>query len=108
MISAFLAGFSGALYAHYIRLISPEMLGLGETFTILTMVMVGGLGTFTGPIIGAVLLTVLSEALRFFEEAINVDIRLVIYGALLVATIIFMRKGVVASSASCSDGKTVR
>jgi branched-chain amino acid transport system permease protein len=95
MISAFLAGFAGALYAHYIRLISPEMLGLGETFTILTMVMVGGLGTFTGPIIGAVLLTVLSEALIFFEEAINVDIRLVIYGGLLMATIIFMRKGVV-------------
>ena len=95
MISAFLAGFAGALYAHYVRLISPEMLGLGETFTILTMVMVGGLGTFTGPIIGAVLLTVLSEALRFLEEAINVDIRLVIYGGLLMATIMFMRKGVV-------------
>jgi branched-chain amino acid transport system permease protein len=94
MVSAFLAGFAGALYAHYVRLISPEMLSLGETFTILTMATVGGLGTFTGPIIGAVLLTVLSEALRFLEELIHIDLRMVIYGALLMVTIIFMRNGI--------------
>jgi len=59
------------------------------------MVAVGGIGTFAGPIIGAVFLTVLSEALRFVEEAINLDIRMVIYGALLMVTIFFMRKGIV-------------
>ena len=95
MISAFIAGFAGGLYAHYVRLLSPETLSLHETFTVLTMVAVGGIGTFVGPIIGAVFLTVLSEALRFFEEAINLDIRMVIYGALLMVTILFMRKGIV-------------
>ena len=95
MISAFIAGFAGGLYAHYVRLLSPETLGLHETFTVLTMVAVGGIGTFVGPIIGAVFLTVLSEALRFFEEAINFDIRMVIYGALLMVTILFMQKGIV-------------
>lgn len=95
IISAFLAGFAGALYAHYVRLISPEMLGLGETFTILTMATVGGLGTFFGPVVGAVLLTVLSEVLRFLEEMINLEIRMVVYGALLMITILFMRRGIV-------------
>jgi branched-chain amino acid transport system permease protein len=95
MISAFLAGFAGSLYAHYVRLISPEMLSLSETFSVLTMVMVGGLGTLFGPVVGAVLLTFLSEGLRFLEDMVKVDIRFVIYGALLMATILFMRNGIV-------------
>jgi len=95
ILSAFLAGFAGSLYAHYIRLISPEMLSLGETFTVLTMAMVGGLGTLYGPVVGAVLLTFLSEGLRFFEDLVKIDIRFVIYGALLMATVLFMRNGIV-------------
>lgn len=95
MMSAFLAGFAGALYAHYIRLISPEMLSLGETFMVLAMVMVGGLGTLFGPVVGAVILTVLSEGLRFLEDVIKADIRLIVYGSLLMLTILFMRNGVV-------------
>jgi branched-chain amino acid transport system permease protein len=95
MISAFLAGFAGSFYAHYVRLISPEMLALGETFGILTMVMVGGLGTLFGPVVGAILLTFLSEGLRFFEDFVKIDIRFVIYGGLLIATILFMRNGIV-------------
>lgn len=95
MISAFLAGFAGAFYAHYIRLISPEMLTLGETFMVLAMVMVGGLGTLFGPVVGAVLLTFLSESLRFLEDIIKADIRLIIYGFLLMLTILFMRNGIV-------------
>jgi len=95
MISAFLAGFAGSLYAHYVRLISPEMLSLGETFSVLTMAMVGGLGTIGGPVVGAVLLTFLSEGLRFVEDYVKIDIRLIIYGGLLMVTILFMRNGIV-------------
>jgi len=95
MISAFLAGFAGSFYAHYVRLISPEMLALSETFSILTMVMVGGLGTLFGPVVGAILLTFLSEGLRFFEDFVKIDIRFVIYGGLLMATILFMRNGII-------------
>jgi len=95
MISAFFAGFAGALYAHYVRLISPEMLSLSETFTVLTMVMVGGLGTLYGPVVGAVVLTFLSEGLRFLEDIVKLNIRFVIYGALLMTTILFMRNGIV-------------
>jgi branched-chain amino acid transport system permease protein len=71
------------------------MLALGETFGILTMVMVGGLGTLFGPVVGAILLTFLSEGLRFLEDFVKIDIRFVIYGGLLIATILFMRNGIV-------------
>ncbi|MCF8034928.1 MAG: branched-chain amino acid ABC transporter permease [Desulfarculaceae bacterium] len=93
-ISAFFGGFAGALLAHYQRLISPDMLSLGETFQALTMTMIGGLGTLTGPVIGAVLLTFLSEGLRFVEDAVKMDVRLIIYGGLLIVTILFMRGGI--------------
>jgi branched-chain amino acid transport system permease protein len=71
------------------------MLTLGETFTVLTMAMVGGLGTLFGPVVGAVLLTFLSEGLRFLEDYVKIDIRFIIYGALLMATVLFMRNGIV-------------
>lgn len=94
-ISAFFAGFAGALFAHFVRLVSPETMALHTTFDTLTMVMVGGLGTIAGTILGAVALTFLSEWLRYFEDMLKLDIRLVIYGLLLILTILFMREGLV-------------
>ncbi len=92
-VSAFFAGFAGALFAHFSRLVSPETMALHTTFDILTMTMVGGLGTLVGPVLGAVMLTFLSEWLRYFEALIQFDIRLVVYGLLLILTILFMREG---------------
>ena len=94
-ISAFFAGLAGALFAHFVRLVSPETMALHTTFDTLTMVMVGGLGTIAGPILGAVVLTFLSEWLRYLEDLFKLDIRLVIYGALLILTILFMRGGLI-------------
>ncbi|HTY25010.1 MAG TPA: branched-chain amino acid ABC transporter permease [Desulfomonilaceae bacterium] len=94
-ISAFFAGLAGAFFAHYQRLVSPDTLSLGETFTILTMTMLGGLGTLLGPVVGAVLLTFLSEGLRFLEDMVKLDVRMIIYGVLLIVTILFMRGGIV-------------
>lgn len=94
-ISAFFAGFAGALFAHFVRLVSPETMALHTTFDTLTMVMVGGLGTIAGPILGVVALTFLSEWLRYFEDMLKLDIRLVIYGLLLILIILFMREGLV-------------
>jgi branched-chain amino acid transport system permease protein len=65
------------------------------TFDTLTMTMVGGLGTTVGPILGALLLKFLSESLRTLEDFFKMDIRLVIYGLLLILTIRFMRGGLV-------------
>lgn len=94
-ISAFFAGFAGALSAHFVRLVSPESMGLHTTFDTLTMVMIGGLGTIAGPILGAVSLTFLSEGLRYLEDIVKLDIRLAVYGLLLILTILFMRDGLV-------------
>ena len=92
-VSAFFAGFAGALFAHFVRLVSPETMALHTTFDILTMTMIGGLGTIAGPILGALTLTFFSEWLRYLEELIKLDIRLVVYGFMLILTILFMREG---------------
>jgi branched-chain amino acid transport system permease protein len=107
-ISAFFGGFAGALFAHYQRLVSPDTLSLGETFTVLTMTMLGGLGTLTGPVIGAVLLTFLSEGLRFVEDIVKIDVRMIIYGMLLIVTILFMRGGIMGLIERARDSRQGR
>jgi branched-chain amino acid transport system permease protein len=94
-LSAFFAGIAGALFAHFARLVSPDTLSLHVTFDTLTMTMIGGLGTIAGPILGAVALTFLSEWLRALEDLFKMDVRLVLYGLLLILTILFMREGLV-------------
>lgn len=86
--SAVLAALAGALYAYYINFISPDTFGFGLSVQILTMAVIGGLGTVWGPILGAVLLTVLPE---FFRAAKDYDT--ILYGAVLILTIAFLPDG---------------
>lgn len=88
MASAFFAGVAGALYAHEVHYISPETFANAESSAVLAMMVVGGLGSISGSILGGIALTVLPEMLRSFG-----NIRLVIYGAAVVAIIIFAPKG---------------
>lgn len=88
-VSAGLAGFAGAFYAHYILFISPVTFNLNESINILVMVIFGGMSTLFGPILGAVCLTVLPEFLR-----VAGSLRLVIYGIALIIFIIWMPMGV--------------
>ncbi|WP_084783312.1 branched-chain amino acid ABC transporter permease [Bacillus dakarensis] len=87
-LSAALAGFAGSIYAHYNSYISPYSFTMMESVTLLLMVIIGGVGTIFGPILGAAFLITLPELLRDVNEW-----RLVIFGALLVLTIMFMPKG---------------
>ncbi|MGE5254544.1 MAG: branched-chain amino acid ABC transporter permease, partial [Planctomycetaceae bacterium] len=88
--SSFFAGVAGAFYAHYILILTPtSVMSVGVMTEIIAVTLVGGLGTFWGPVIGAFSLTALLEYLREFGEY-----RFMIYGAMLVATILFMPKGV--------------
>ncbi|MEM2914266.1 MAG: branched-chain amino acid ABC transporter permease, partial [Candidatus Bathyarchaeia archaeon] len=90
IISSFFAGIAGSFYAHYILILTPtSVFSVGLMIEIIAITLIGGLGTFWGPIIGAFSLTVLLEYLRAFGEY-----RLMIYGFMLVATIMFMPKGV--------------
>lgn len=88
MTSAFIAGIAGALYAHEMRYISPDTFAQAESCTILAMMVIGGIGSIPGAILGGAALTVLPEALRFIG-----DFRLAVYGAAVVAIIIFAPAG---------------
>lgn len=68
VISSALAGLAGALYGHYHQLITPEISSLNTMFLVLAMTVIGGLGTFVGPVVGALFLEVLSEYIRIYGE----------------------------------------
>jgi len=90
MTSAFIAGIAGAFYAHYFGVISPSVMGLGPMALFVSMLVVGGLGTFTGPLVGTALIMLVSEYLRDFQEA-----RLVIVGLILLVAIVLAPRGLV-------------
>ena len=90
VISAVYCGIAGCLYAHMVKYISPDTFRYDESVMILSMAVVGGIGTLTGPIIGAVLLTLLPELLRHVG-----NFRLVIYGVLLIVVIMFYPGGLI-------------
>lgn len=90
-LSAFIVGVAGAFYAHYLSILTPaSAVGVDLMISIIAMVLVGGLGTFSGPVVGALVLTVLIEALRDLE-----NFRLLGYGLLIVLIVMFLPKGLV-------------
>lgn len=89
VIATFFAGIAGAFFAHHARFVSADSFRLDETFVILTMLIVGGMGSLLGPVIGAVFLVVLPEASRFLSEY-----RGVVYGLILIAVILFRPEGI--------------
>ena len=90
VVSVFLASISGSLYAVYIGFLDPEIASHHVTFEVLLFVVLGGIGTITGPIVGAIVVTLLGELLHFLDA-----FRLVAYGLVLVLVIIFMPQGIV-------------
>lgn len=68
IISAFVAGMSGALWAHFITSFKPDAFYLGMTFVVLTMIIVGGPQTVSGSAIGVLIVTVVTEGLRLTEN----------------------------------------
>ena len=84
-----MAGVAGAFFAHHAQFISADSFRLDETFIVLTMLIVGGMGTLIGPIIGAVFLVIFPEAARFLSQY-----REIVYGAILVLVILFRPEGI--------------
>jgi len=82
------AGLSGALYAHYISYINPESFKFGVSVEMVTMVVIGGLGSMPGGIIGSLVVILLPEYLRFLA-----DYRLVVYGILIISFMMFLPGG---------------
>jgi branched-chain amino acid transport system permease protein len=91
-LSAALAGAAGNLYAHYTRFVSPEVFLFSYTLTMVVMVVAGGKGTLAGPVVGAVVFTVLPEVLR---ELVAWQWQMLLYGTFLLLTVFLLPQGVV-------------
>lgn len=88
VLSAAYAAVAGSLYVHYLNFVAPDTFGFMNSVLLLTMVVVGGIGAFWGPVIGAFILTLLPEYLRAYE-----GLEVVLYGLILVGVMMFMPKG---------------
>lgn len=89
VLATFFAGIAGAFFAHHARFVSADSFRLEETFLILTMLIVGGMGSILGPVIGAIFLVVLPEVFRSLAEY-----RGVVYGFIMIAAILFRPEGI--------------
>ncbi|WP_449282663.1 branched-chain amino acid ABC transporter permease [Leucobacter sp.] len=89
-ISGFLAGVAGAVYANVFEIASPTLMGLGPMTLIVTMMVVGGLGTITGPIVGTLLISFVQMQLQDVPE-----VRFIALGIVLLIVILAMPRGLV-------------
>lgn len=88
VLSTTYAGLAGALYAGMVRFIGPEEANINHTFDMITYLLVGGIGTLTGPLLGTVGIVWLTQSLQFLEAY-----RMIIFGPLLVILVIFFPRG---------------
>lgn len=87
-LSAALSAMAGALYGHFAQLVSPEMALVSQTGLVLSMVVIGGIGTLVGPVAGAFLVYILSEWLRSVG-----GYQLVVFALLVILVARFFREG---------------
>jgi len=113
VIGSFFAGVGGALWAHLITTIDPKSFMFQKTFEILIMVVIGGLGSISGAIIGASLYTVGLEFLRVLEEPISIGpiyipgipgMRMVVLSLILIIIMLFWRRGIMGRHEITWDG----
>lgn len=90
VIASFFAAFAGAMFSHYLGSANPNQFGLAVMLYVVVWVIVGGTRTFAGPVIGTVLLTILTEILRIAEVD---EYRPAIFGIILILTIRFLPQG---------------
>jgi branched-chain amino acid transport system permease protein len=94
--SAAMAGAAGSLYAHYMRIIDPDIFLFIYTVTMIIMIITGGKGTLAGPIVGGVLFGSIPPLLR---EVASPEVQWIIYGLLMIAAVFFMPEGIVPAVA---------
>lgn len=87
-VSAVFAGIAGGIYGHNLGILGARQFDFNYSINILVMVVLGGMGSFTGSIISAIVLTILPEVLREFS-----DYRMIVYSLLLILTMIFRPTG---------------
>lgn len=93
VISAFFAGLAGSFYAHFMTYIDPQSFTFEESIQILSMIVLGGMGSMPGAVIGAFILVVSPELLRSLQ-----DYRMVMYGAVLVIMMLLRPQGILGGA----------
>ena len=88
VLAAFIAGVAGGLYAHHIGMIDPSKFDFNRSVEILIMVVLGGMGSISGSVISATVLTILPEVLRGFA-----DYRMLLYSVILICVMLFRPSG---------------
>ena len=106
VVGAGLAGVAGAMYAHYFTFIDPSSFTVMESIFIIAIVIIGGAGSFWGPVFGAVVLVTLPELLRFLglPSAVAANIRQILYGGLLVVFMMWRPQGLLGEYAFQKGG----
>jgi branched-chain amino acid transport system permease protein len=95
VVSAVIASIVGSLSAHYVAFVTPGLAGFFHSIELVTMVVVGGMASVFGSIVGAAILTMLPQVLSTFEGW-----ETVVFGAILMATMIFLPRGIVPTLAA--------
>lgn len=95
VIGAGMAAVAGVMYAYYISFIDPTSFTVMESIFIISIMIIGGAGSLWGPVLGAVVLVVLPEFLRFIglPSSVAANLRQIIYGGLLVAFMMWRPRG---------------
>lgn len=101
VISAAIAGAAGGLYAHYIKIVDPDIFLFFYTVTMVIMVITGGKGTLVGPLVGAVIFGILPEVLRTMARP---EVQWIIYGIFMILIVFFLPDGIVPALEKCWGG----
>lgn len=95
VLSAIYAGIAGALYAHYISLVSPDTFSVSLSIVLVIMVAVGGVQSLWGAVVGAIFVTILPSLLGAYQQY-----GMLVYGLILVVVLMFMPEGIAGTSAA--------
>ncbi len=107
VLSAFLTAVAGALWGHYILSFSPNAFYFTETFAIITMLVVGGMGSISGSVIGTVLIVLLTETLRELERGFDLGfvhvpplygLSQILMAVAFISVLIFRREGLLGDT----------
>jgi branched-chain amino acid transport system permease protein len=95
-VSAFFAGLAGSLFAHYISYIDPGTFYIMEIILILSIVIIGGVASFKGSIVGTIILILLPELLRFLSISSSIlgPLRQMLYAVVLLGLLMYRPRGI--------------
>jgi branched-chain amino acid transport system permease protein len=105
-IASFMAGIGGAMLGHLMSTIDPKMFTFALTYNILLIVVLGGVGSISGSVIAAVVVTISMEALRFLDGSLNLifirtqglpGLRMVVFSILLMLVVIYRQQGLMGN-----------